>query len=127
MVEEALRRIEQRFPEDATLLVLPEGVMLNYLLRRPTPTRFISFMPPELILFGEERMLEALDAHPPDGVILVHKDTSEYGLPLFGRDYGRRIFDWVERRYRPVAAPLGHPPLQPGSVFGISILEARDN
>ena len=48
----------------ATLAVLPEGVMLNYLLRRDSPLRVINLMPPELLVFGEEGILHALGAQP---------------------------------------------------------------
>jgi hypothetical protein len=103
-----------------TLAVLPEGVMINYLCRRANPTPYINFMPPEMILFGEERMLEAFKAHPPDWALIVHKDTSEYGPRFFGSDYGQRLYGWVMRNYRPIKL-IGAQPLQ-GNEFGILIL-----
>jgi len=100
--ELALQEIEQRFPEDATLVVLPEGVTLNYLARRRNPTPYVNFMPPELLLFGEDEIIAALEADPPDGIVLMHKDASEYGAPLFGTHYGRKIARWVATRYEQV-------------------------
>lgn len=41
VVHAVLDDIAQRVPMSDTLLVLPEGVMLNYLARRATPTRFV--------------------------------------------------------------------------------------
>lgn len=120
----ALDEIERRFREDDSLVVLPEGVMLNYLARRLNPTGHINFMPPELIIFGEDRILEALRADPPDYVALTHKDTREYGFDLFGRGYGRKIFAWVTRNYRSVAL-FGSPPLQRGTEFGIRLMQRR--
>jgi len=90
--------------------------MLNYLARKPEPTRYLSFMPPEVLMFGEAAMLAELRANPPDRVVLVHRVTAEYGTPLFGRDYGRELAAWVASRYAPVqtfgdrrivAIPLG--------------------
>ncbi len=119
----ALAEVERHVPRDGTLLVLPEGVMLDYLSRRRAPTAHLNYMPPETILFGEEAMLAALQAAPPDAVLLVHKDTSEYGLPLFGRDYGAALLSWVRARYAVVwTDPAGDSPLEPGSRFGISLL-----
>jgi len=123
-VEVALARLAA-LPEDATVLVLPEGVMLNYLTRRRSPTRYITFLPPELILFGEQQIVDALTADPPTTLVLVHKDTREYGYPLFGRDYGRQIMDWVRERYEPSGPPIGDEPLAPGSQFGVWIWDAR--
>ena len=120
---QALAEIENRITDEQTLLVLPEGVMLNYLARRASPTLHLNFMPPELVIFGQAAMLEDLEATPPDLVAIVHKDTSEYGFRFFGRDYGRELAQWVETRYEPVAL-FGEPPLVDRG-FGISLLAPR--
>jgi hypothetical protein len=101
-VGDAQRWLERAAAPGATLAVLPEGVMLNYLSRRDSPLRVINLMPPELLAFGEESVLQSLQAAPPGFVLLVHKDTSEYGYPLFGTDerYGLRIVTWLKAHYR---------------------------
>ncbi|HVS08991.1 MAG TPA: glycosyltransferase family 39 protein [Planctomycetota bacterium] len=126
MVGAALAEIRRRLPEQATLAVLPEGVMLNVLARRANPTPFVNFMPPELAMFGEESILSAFRANPPDFVVLAHKDTSEYGFPLFGREYGRDLYAWVRSNYSPrwqVGYPHAAEPLQPGTLFALQLLE----
>lgn len=119
-----------------TVAVLPEGVTVNYLARLANPTPYCNFMPPELLLFGEERIVESFRDSPPDFVLLTHKDTSEYGVPWFGRDYGRALFRYVMEHYRPVALfgdpPLGlvlpgEPPLQRPPVFGIRAFVRADS
>lgn len=124
LVVSLLEEIDARFGSQETLLVLPEGIMLNYLTRRRSPTRHVNFMPPEIELFGEEEILDELRASPPDALALVHKDTSEYGFPLFGTHYGTAIGHWVSRQYSPDWF-LGDPPLQAGSFFGVSLLGRR--
>ncbi|MFL6203403.1 MAG: glycosyltransferase family 39 protein [Thermoanaerobaculia bacterium] len=104
-----------------TVLVVPEGVMINYLARSENPTPFVNFMPPEMILFGEPHILAALASRPPDVVVVTHKPTHEYGLPWFGRSYARDMGAWLERHYHLVQL-FGDPPLQPGSRYGIAIL-----
>jgi hypothetical protein len=101
-VRDAQQRLERSAGPRATLAVLPEGVMLNYLVRRDSPLRVINLMPPELLAFGEESVLQSLEAAPPDFVLLVRKDTSEYGYPPFGTDprYGLRILTWLKAHYR---------------------------
>jgi hypothetical protein len=88
-------------PAGQTLAVMPEGVMINYLSRRDSPLRVVNLMPPELMAFGEDEILRSLRASPPDVVMLIDKDTSEYGYPKFGSDerYGSRVVAWVAAGY----------------------------
>lgn len=125
LVNEALAALATMAAPGATLAVLPEGVMLNYLARRANPTPYVTFMPLELLIFGEDKVVASFDRAPPDWVILVHKDTSEYGFPLFGIDYGVRLGGWVRERYEPVRR-FGQQPLVPGTVFGIQLMWRRD-
>jgi hypothetical protein len=81
-------------------------------------------MPPEVIMFGEDQIVAGFEAHPPDFVVLCHKDTSEYGAPLFAHDYGRKIAAWVHDNYESVVL-LGDPPLVEVDRFGILILRRR--
>ena len=123
LTAEALRWIEERTQRGATMIGLPEGIMLNYLSRRATTTPCMNFMMTEMILFGEESLLEGFRSRPPDYVVLVHKDTSEFGVGPFGADprYGRRIMEWVDRHYT-TAALFGEEPFR-GKRFGIEILK----
>ncbi len=84
---------------DETFVVFPEGVMLNYLSRRPNPTKYISFMPAELALFGEKSMLDALQENPPDHVLILSRGMREYGYLGFGADYCLEITGWMNDNY----------------------------
>jgi len=86
-----------------TLAVLPEGVMVNFLTRRANPTPYVNFMPPEFIIFGEDAMLRAFEADPPDMIVVIPKNTSEYGMGMFGRGYGEALLQWVRDGYQTVA------------------------
>lgn len=120
----ALEQIDQRLAADQTLMVVPEGVMINYLSRRENPTPYITFMPPEIILFDERAILTAMRLTQPDYVLVVHKDTAEYGFRFFGQDYGQEIFAWIESNYRPVSS-TGAPPLRDAR-FGMVMMRRID-
>lgn len=122
-VADALEWIGENASPEATVLVLPEGLSLNYWSRRRTPLRFLGFMPTELQLFGEDALVAALQRTPPDFVLLVHKDTSDYGVRFFGHDYGHALAAWIGARYEP-AALFGSPPFN-GVGFGIVALRPR--
>jgi len=123
-VLEELAAVLRERQSHETLAVLPEGVMINYLGRRVNPTGHVNFMPPELLIFGEDRILEAFRRNPPDLVALAHKDTREYGVGFFGKGYARELYGWVEANYEPIAL-FGDPPLEAGSLFGVRLLERK--
>ena len=109
---------------EQTVVAIPEGVMLNYLSRRANPTRFHNFNPFEVHLHGENIMLQSLLEASPHFIVLVHKDTKEFGYRYFGRNYGQAISSWVRQNYRPVLTE-GAIPLNDGR-FGIMILKRLD-
>jgi hypothetical protein len=110
-----------RVDPEGTLVALPEGVMINYLLRRRSSIPYLTMLPSDEAQFGEDELLGSLQRRPPDAVVLVHRTTHEFGLPLFGRDYAQRTLEWVYARYA-VAFTVGDPPLQPDARFGLRAL-----
>ncbi len=120
-----LRHLNQEAPQDATLAVLPDGVILNFLSRRPNPTPYVIGNPADVTIFGEDRMLEAYRARPPDYVVLVHCDTSIYGYKFFGRDYAEQLAAWIASNYETVGR-AGAMPFS-SEEFGILVLRRRDS
>ena len=114
----ALALIARRVPEDATLAVVPEGVMINYLSRRAAGTPYVNLMPPEVLMFGEDAMLRAFEAHPPDFVLWLRRDTGEYGAARFGKGYAERLDAWLRSHYQPLE-PLDSSE-RPGLLLGRS-------
>jgi len=121
VVGAAVEAVKANLPPGGTLVALPEGVLVNFLARARAPVRYINYMPPEVLMFGEERIVEDLRAHPPDLVLLVPKNTAEYGLPWFGKDYGKAILGFVRAAYRPEVR-IGDEPLEASSRFGARLL-----
>jgi hypothetical protein len=116
-----LEEIEQRTAPTASLVALPEGIMLNYLARRQSSVRYVQYSPLSPMLWGEEHMLTEFERSPPDFVALVHRDNVHEGARVFGRDYAPRLRAWVDARYRPIWR-IGAPPLEDGRV-GMALLE----
>lgn len=120
----ALEEVQARTRSGESLSVMPEGVMLNFLARRPLPTPYFSFNPFEVLIYGEDTMLHAFEASPPAAIVLIHHDTSEHGARFLGRNYGIELLGWVRENYRTVRQ-IGDPPLQPGTRFGVQVLEPK--
>ena len=121
-ITQALEWIDRNMAPDATFTAVPEGIMLNYLTRRRSTVSFTTFMTVDFLAWGEDEALRELQAAPPDYVVVVHKDTREFGVGFFGRDprYGKLVMDWIDANYRPVAR-FGAEPLVMDA-FGIKIL-----
>jgi 4-amino-4-deoxy-L-arabinose transferase-like glycosyltransferase len=105
-----------------TVATIPEGVMVNYLLRRPNPAPYTGFTLPEIQAYGEPNMVSAYERNRPDYIVVIHRDSSEYGVGYFGSDprFGREMMNWVKSNYS-TALLMGHEPLQTNR-FGIKIL-----
>jgi hypothetical protein len=80
-------------PPDATLLVLPEGVMINYLSRHVRPMREY--------LTDEDAYIKQLSQVRPDYVIIIWGDQRDAGISQFGDPghEGARIAQWLRDNY----------------------------
>jgi hypothetical protein len=121
-IKQALAWIEKNVSRDGTLAVLPEGTSINYLSRRVNPTPCLDWTPTVLSVFGQANMTAAFEKSPPDYILLVERDTSEFGVGYFGHypGYGTDLMRWIDKNYQPVQL-IGNEPLQNG-LFGIKIL-----
>ena len=119
----ALRWLETNAPPQATLAVLPTGVMINYLSRRTNPTRYPVWAPPEMAAFGQQKMTDDFIKHSPDYVILVGMRFDEFGEKYFGEEtrFGGYLVKWINANYQPKLL-IGDDWLQTGQ-FGIRILQ----
>ncbi|MDB6109764.1 MAG: hypothetical protein JWR69_1514 [Pedosphaera sp.] len=122
-IQAALPWIEEHLPPGATLAVLPEGAMVNFLSRRTNPTHYFVWNPAEMAVFGQTNMTAAFQQNSPDYVMLIHRDGAEYGVKFFGQEekFGLELMQWIQQHYESVWL-IGHEPLQQ-SLFGIKILK----
>jgi hypothetical protein len=94
-----------------TLLVLPEGAMLNYLLRMPSPVAPVFFYSPVTSGGREGAIVSDLERHPPDWVVIISRDLREYGIERYGASpgNGQQILSWVRDNYAPHVRIGGDP------------------
>jgi len=122
---ETISWIEANTAPSSTIAVLPQGTLINYLTRRPNPTPYVCLTPPEIEAFGETNITAAYARTPPDYVILISEDASDWKLGYFGADrrYGYDMMQWIRANYTPVWG-LGPEPLQTKQ-FGIRVLKKQ--
>jgi hypothetical protein len=126
VIAQTLEALRSLIPEDKTLLVLPEGAIFNYWLRRHNSTPFTNLIPEEMATWGGESVvLKQIQITPPDFIVLITRPVPEFGYLAFGVDpsYGRMIMSWVKKQYVPVGR-FGVSPLR-GRGYG-TIIFKRD-
>jgi len=87
-------------PPNAALLVLPEGLSINFL------TRHVSPLPDVWTNAPEEVLVEQLRKGPPDYVALLSLNLAEHGVERYGApgNPGRLLVEWVKQNYVPIAS-----------------------
>ena len=128
-VEVALSWIQTNVPPAATLAVLPEGAMINYLSRHVNPTPHLFWVPPVMAVFGQTNMAAAFEKNSPDYVVIIARNTTEFGVGFFGyyRGYGTELMQWIDGHYDRVypADPTGISPSGDRPFFGLQIMKRR--
>ena len=92
-------------PLDATVLVLPEGSMINYLSQHKTVEQFTSRGE------GEAAYIEHLRHYPPDYVVLITRNMTDVGIARWGApgNFGHEIVEWIMANYEAQAHAGGDP------------------
>jgi hypothetical protein len=113
IVSEIIRWLK-RFPPGQTLVVLPQGEMINYLTRQQNPLSFYCFFPYCLKnKENEENIVKNLELHsaPPDRVVIVSMGLSDFGIRCYGEKpgSGQLILQWVAENYEIEACIGGDP------------------
>lgn len=84
-----------------TMSVMPEGLTLNYLTGSRTTLTYQTFTPVETADPTVEREIIAqIQAHPPERVVLVPRNTGEFGYRGFGIDYDQQLVRYLLAKYR---------------------------
>ncbi len=96
----------QGLPAEARVLVLPEGVPLNFFGERRGADHMFSYLPIEFSHGEESELLSRWNASPPALIVMVGRSLGDFGGGTFGVDYARRCGEWIERRYRPLPGPF---------------------
>jgi hypothetical protein len=117
LVEQARQFIEMDKAQNNvhSLLVLPEGVMLNYLTRLPDPIPYYFFAPFVLAYGRIDDILHRLEASPPDRIIVISRDLREFGVGRFGDspEHGQKLIEYIVKNYVAINSFGYNDPLDP--------------
>ena len=102
-------------PPSVTVCVLPEGEMINYLLRRPDPLDAAR---------TDAQIVERLRLTRPDYVVFITRNLAETGLKQYGAPGGPgyAILQWLNENNYGIVAQAGGDPLNMDAKKGAEIL-----
>jgi hypothetical protein len=93
-----LQQIESHVKPGETLIVMPQGVMLNFLARRTNPTPYYLFDRTSRSLWGEAEITQRVQAARPDWVALIERTS----LDVFSTETYVELEPWVRQHYTEV-------------------------
>ena len=124
VVSQALDYLKGEIGPNEEIPVLPDAIMLNYLMRHKNPVKLITFDPIHSSLIGEEAFLGYLKKADSFHILLVDRDMSFLGARYFGQDYAQDSFQWIQQNYE-LEKQFGAEPFS-GRGFGIQILRKKE-
>jgi hypothetical protein len=126
VVNAAVAAVQAHGRSNTTLSVLPEGATINFLAGMRNSTPYLSAVPVEVDMFGQDAMLASFAAHPPDLLMYVRHDMSNFvpGQHYLGVDYLKALGQWIARNYAPIQI-IGDDPFA-NRGFGMLLMQRRD-
>ncbi|MFH1846944.1 MAG: hypothetical protein ABH869_05250, partial [Candidatus Omnitrophota bacterium] len=93
--------LQNNTKKDDTLVVFPEGAVINFFSERDNPLRYYQFLPQDLVREKvEDEVIRQLDEKNVDYIAIVQRSTAEYGYPVFGLHYAKKLKKWINDNYQ---------------------------
>lgn len=96
-IKEAMGFIDDNIPKGKTLLVLEEGLVLNYFTNRKSNLKYYALIPHMVEAYGEENVIKGLGKNLPDYVFITNDKYMSDGY--FGIDYAKKIYGYILENY----------------------------
>ena len=110
-------------PSD-TVLVVPEGIGINFFTNRRNPTPYMYLLPYLFRVFDEDKVIGDLAKAKANYIVFTARDTDGYGANFFGVDYAQKLYAWILGNYA-LVQQFGHYPFT-SPRFGIAIFKRKD-
>lgn len=102
--KETLSFLNTHSTNSKSILVMPEGIMLNFLSGKKHDFYQTSFIPLDFDTFKDENIISEISDKKPDLIIFTSRNTAEYGKTMICKNYGTQTCSYVISNYTPEAA-----------------------
>jgi len=113
--------LRQNLSSEASVVVFPEGVGINFFAEKKNPLKYCNFMPPVMEYIGEDKIIRAVADNNIDYVVVVARGAVDYGYPFFGVHYAIKLSNWIKGNYH-LKKVIGAMPFE-SERFGIAVYE----
>lgn len=100
---ELLDYIQTKTKPTDRVVVLPEGLMINFLAKRPSDDWYNSLIPLYIEVFGEDKIIEHFKETQPEYIIFNNQTTKDYGFSYICKDYALEFCSFVNQNYTQAA------------------------
>jgi len=101
--------MQKNINKDSTVVVLPEGHIINFLTGTKSDDFYSNFIPLYVEAFGEQDIINHYSKNMPDYFVLSTRDSSEYGYTYICKDYALNLCSWIFNNYHVVYKIVGEP------------------
>ncbi len=99
--------IKNNTKKNDKVLILPEGMLLNFLTDRKTDNFYNSLIPLYVESFGEKRIIDHFEKSMPEYIVLTSWKTSDYYFSYICKDYALDFCRFVKKNYFEKATIIG--------------------
>jgi hypothetical protein len=121
---EAIRYLVASTKASDKVVAFPEYGAINFLSNRRDPLNIgCAYHPLLFQMLGDDEMIARCEREKIDYLVLMQRETGEYGKSRFGQDYAIRFYEWMLKNYT-VVKQIGPYPFTSGE-FGIAIFQKK--
>lgn len=98
-INSLINYINENISQNETIVILPEGLTVNYLTQREKGYFLYALQPPYAELFGIDKYIEQYKKTPPDYFILNVVADNAFNYPYYCEDYAEALCKYIEKDY----------------------------
>ena len=99
IINKEVKEIIKLTNENDTVLIMPEGHILNYLSNRRSDNFYHTYMPPYIEFLGENNIINHLKQNSPALIVINKKNLNDYGHTHICKSYAKDLCAWVYKNY----------------------------
>lgn len=98
-IGKTVRYIEKNTKPEDTVIICPEGHIINFLTGRKTDSKHYSFNPEHLELFGEDNIIKHFEETTPELFVIIPKLTLSEPDDILCKTYGKNFCKYLDQNY----------------------------